>query len=273
MGDVLLKYRELSEEEDTHKTTRESICRERLRRRLEKFYSNKFVFVTPNRREGTFIALNNIDHYVRLAIKNAKQEKEKATETSILSSVIIPPPVIDYQRQTCEAIMDGIRKIRLYIRDPKQINTQPSLLIRNLIGLITTSEKQFDKISQQYDFYRMIDEDLFDNTKISSKHDKNLRNMSLASDLISARHDYRVSEKHFLLADELAKKGLNCTPRQVITLLNHYGHTCSYKSYIRMKTLKQRTTSEFGEEIIEEIEKMLTNEEKSSDSELDLLEL
>jgi len=171
--------------------------------------------------------------------------------------------------------MNGIRKIRLYIRDPKQINSCPSLLIRNLIGLITTSERQFDKISHQYDFYRMIDEDLFDNgnTKISNKHDKNLRNMSLASDLISARHDNRVSEKHFLLADELTKKSFHCTPKQVITLLNHYGHTCSYKSYTRMKTLRQRTTSEFGEEIIEEIEKMMTNEEKSSDSELDLIEL
>jgi hypothetical protein len=264
MGDVLLKYRELSEEEDTHKTTRESICRERLRRRLEKFYSNKFVFVTPNRREGTFIALNNIDHYVRLAIKNAKQEKEKATETSILSSVIIPPPVIDYQRQTCEAIMDGIRKIRLYIRDPKQINTQPSLLIRNLIGLITTSEKQFDKISQQYDFYRMIDEDLFDNgnNQLSNKSDKNLRNISLASDLISARHDNRISQKHFLLADELTKKDFRCTPKQVITLLNRYGHTCSYKSYIKMKILRQQAISELGEEL----ERMMADEGKSSNS-------
>jgi hypothetical protein len=88
MGDVLKKYRELSEEEKT-KTTRESICRERLRHRLEKFYSNKFVFVTPNRREGTFIAMNDMDHYIRLAIKNAKQEKEKATEVMNIDSKMI----------------------------------------------------------------------------------------------------------------------------------------------------------------------------------------
>jgi hypothetical protein len=171
--------------------------------------------------------------------------------------------------------MNAIRKIRLYIRDPKQIDSSPSLLIRNLIGLITTSERQFDKISHQYDFYRMIDEDLFDNSnkQISNKYDKTLRNMSLASDLISARHDYRISQKHFLLADEIAKKGSHCTPTQLMTLLNHYGHTCSYKSYMRMKALRQRTTCEFGEEIIEEIENMMTNEDKSSDSELDLMEL
>jgi hypothetical protein len=165
--------------------------------------------------------------------------------------------------------MNGIRKIRLYIRDSKQINSSPSLLIQNLIGLITTSEKQFEKISHEYDFYRMIDENLFDNNnnqKQSNRFDKNLRNMSLASDLISARHDNQISQKHFLLADEFAKETFHCTPKQIITLLNRYGHTCSYKSYRKIKTLRDRTINELGE-------KFITDEEKSSDSELDLMEL
>jgi len=165
--------------------------------------------------------------------------------------------------------MNGIRKIRLYIRDSKQINSSPSLLIQNLIGLITTSEKQFEKISHEYDFYRMIDENLFDinnNQKQSNRFDKNLRNMSLASDLISARHDHQISQKHYLLADEISKESFHCTPRQVITLLNRYGHTCSYKSYRKIKTLRDRTINELGE-------KFITDEEKSSDSELDLMEL
>jgi len=162
--------------------------------------------------------------------------------------------------------MNAIRKIRLYIRDSKQINSSPPLLIQNLIGLITTSEKQFEKISHDYDFYRMIDENLFDNQKQTNKFDKNLRNMSLASDLISARHDNQISQKHYLLADEIAKETFHCTPRQVITLLNRYGHTCSYKSYRRMKKLIQQTTNELAE-------KFITDEDKSSDSELDLIEL
>jgi hypothetical protein len=161
--------------------------------------------------------------------------------------------------------MNGIRKIRLYIRDPKQVNSSPSLLIQNLIGLITTSEKQFEKISHQYDFYRMIDENLFDNgNQIKShKFDKNLRNISLASDLISARHD---SQKHFLLADEFTKETFHSSPTQIITLLNRYGHTCSYKSYRKIKALRQKMINEFGENFI-------TDQKKSSDSELDLMEL
>lgn len=164
--------------------------------------------------------------------------------------------------------MNGIRKIRLYMRDSKQINSTPSLLMQNLIGLITTSEKQFDKISRQYDFYRMIDENLFDNTNQSksNKLNKNLRNMSLAGDLISARHDNHVSQKHFLLADEIAKETFRCTPIQVLTLLNRYGHTCSYGSYRRLKVLGQQIINEIGEDFI-------TDEEKSSDTELDLMEL
>jgi hypothetical protein len=84
MTEVLTKYRELTEEEeeDINTTKRESICRVRLRNRLEKCYPNEFVFVVPNKRDGTFIALNNIDHYIRIAIKNAQQEKEKATEVN-----------------------------------------------------------------------------------------------------------------------------------------------------------------------------------------------
>ncbi|CAF4063310.1 unnamed protein product, partial [Rotaria magnacalcarata] len=245
MGEVLQKYKELIEE-GTSTTTRENVHRERLRHQLEKYYSSKFIFVTPNKREGTFVALHDIDHYVRYAIKNAKQEKEKATEASILSSIVLPPTPIDHSRQTCEVVMNGIRKIRLYIRDAKQLDSSPSLFMRNVVGLISTSEKQFHKISQQYDFYRMIDEDLFDNgnDKISNKVDKSVRNMSLASDLISARHDNRISKKHFQLADEFTKKNFNSTPKQIITLLNRYGHTCSYKSYTKMKASKERTTNE-----------------------------
>ena len=83
MGDVLTKYREILNEENVINnisTTRDSICRERLRHNLEKFYASQFVFVTPNKREGTYVALNDIGHYVRLSIKNAKREKEKAAE-------------------------------------------------------------------------------------------------------------------------------------------------------------------------------------------------
>jgi hypothetical protein len=162
--------------------------------------------------------------------------------------------------------MNGIRKIRLYIRDPEQIHSLPSILMRNTIGLITASEKQFDRIANQYDFYQMIDEDLFDNgnTQLSNKSDKNLRNISLASDLISARHDNRISQKHFLLADELTKQNFHCTPKQVITLLNRYGHTCSYKSYKKMKKLRQQEISKLGEQL----DTMISHEEKSSDSEM-----
>ena len=165
--------------------------------------------------------------------------------------------------------MNGIRKIRLYIRDSKQIDNTPSLLMQNLIGLITASERQFDRIALNYDFYRMIDENLFNQRqeKPSNKLDKTIRNMSLASDLISARHDHQISQKHYLLADEIAKETFHCTPRQVITLLNRYGHTCSYKSYQRMKALIQQTTSELGETIFMDTEK------SSSDLELDLIEL
>lgn len=181
----------------------------------------------------------------------------------MVSSILVPPTPEDGKRKTCEAIMDGIRKIRLYMHDSKQIHCRPSHLMENLIGLITASDRQFDKISHNYDFYRMIDENLFEcgEEQNSKKLNRTIRNMSLASDLLSARHDYQISQKHYLLADEITKDTFHCTPRQVITLLNRYGHTCSYRSYTRMRNIVQRTTTELGEAL-------LLNQEESSDIEM-----
>lgn len=184
--------------------------------------------------------------------------------------MINPPTAQDMERETCEMVMNAVRKIRLYIRDSKQIDSQPSIFMQNFIGLLTASDRQFDKVSHDYQFYQMIEKNLFDpieqQQNTPKRHDKTIRNMSLASDLISARHDHQISQKHYLLADEIAKESFNCTPRQVMTLLNRYGHTCSYSSYQRMKASVQRTTDEL-------LQSLMDTEEKSSDSELDLMEL
>lgn len=160
--------------------------------------------------------------------------------------------------------MNGIRKIRLYIHDSKQINCRPSHLMENFIGLITASDRQFDKISHNYDFYRMIDENLFDCAEDSNskKLNRTIRNMSLASDLLSARHDHQISQKHYLLADEIANESFHCTPREVISLLNRYGHTCSYRSYKRMR----RTTEELTEALS-------LVDDQASDVEIDMIDL
>lgn len=196
-------------------------------------------------------------------------------QTSILTTAIVSPALVDHKRETCEQVMTAIRKIRLCIRDSKQINTLPPFLIRNLIGLIATSEKNFDKVSHNYDFYRMVDEDLLADVEATPSHriDKNLRNLSLASDLLSARHDSRVSEKHFLLADELIKNNTMSAPKQMISVLHRYGHTCSYEGYKKMKRLRQQRDQPMAEQMITESGTINADEDQSSDSEFDPLEL
>jgi hypothetical protein len=75
MSEVLTKYQELTKEE-IHPIKSEHYGRIRIRNRLEKFYPNEFIFVVPSKRDGTYIALNDIDHYIRFAIKKAQQDKE-----------------------------------------------------------------------------------------------------------------------------------------------------------------------------------------------------
>ena len=178
---------------------------------------------------------------------------------------------VDYQRETCEIMMNAIRKIRLYIRDPKATGEWPPLLLRNTIGLITASEKQFDHISSHYDFYRMIQEDLFVDSEANpsnSKIDRTFRNSSIASDLIGARHDYSVAEKHFRLADEFSKKG-SLTAKQVMNILNQYGHCCSHKSYLKMKTKQQHKKNN----MVDNFNEQTFVHEEPLNSEFDLLDL
>ena len=100
MGEVVGKYRQFVEDERNVKG-RESICRERVRNRLEKYYPDQFVFLTPTRREGGFVALNDLEHHIRLAIKHAKQEKEKSDEVRFNRKVVstLTTDLFDFRRR------------------------------------------------------------------------------------------------------------------------------------------------------------------------------
>ena len=79
MSEALTKYKEFTEE-NTLTPVGKSLGRVQLRNRLEKCYPNEFLFIVPNKHDGTFIALNDIDYYLRFAIKRAQQDRIKATE-------------------------------------------------------------------------------------------------------------------------------------------------------------------------------------------------
>lgn len=82
INEVLTKYHEfVADDEQTNDSRKNlTLCRVRLRNRLENFYPNEFIFVVPNKRDGTYIALNDINHYLRSAIKKTQEDKEKFTK-------------------------------------------------------------------------------------------------------------------------------------------------------------------------------------------------
>lgn len=89
ISEVLTKYHEFIVEEGLESDKSATLCRVRLRNRLEKFYPNEFAFVVPNKRDGTYIALNDLNHYVCSAIKKAHDDKDKATKVIPLSYSIL----------------------------------------------------------------------------------------------------------------------------------------------------------------------------------------
>lgn len=87
ISEALTKYHEYIAEKEHEEETIDSqknanLGRVQLRNRLEKFYPNEFVFVVPNKRDGTHIALNDINHYICSIIKKAQQDKESATKVT-----------------------------------------------------------------------------------------------------------------------------------------------------------------------------------------------
>jgi hypothetical protein len=122
LGEVQIQFKAIvgsNDGESTKDTTRESAHRDRLRARLEKRYPNQFMFITPNKREGTFVALNNIEHYVRHAIKIAKEEKEKA------AAVIYQSVFRDNKELFDLYFRSWSRRLSLFLQRPFPVRVTP----------------------------------------------------------------------------------------------------------------------------------------------------
>jgi hypothetical protein len=94
-----------------HGKTETNIRCDVLRRRLESKYPGRFHFETVNKREGTFIALNDISHYSRSAMSATKSFVSESSNGQPSSFTV--PTLSDQNRTTtCDTVFNTVRLLR-----------------------------------------------------------------------------------------------------------------------------------------------------------------
>ena len=214
-----------------------------LRKQIETKFPNQYHFETLSKRNGTYIALNDISHYSRAAIRrsqsctlNSSGYQQPDTVVSIASD--------ENQTRECEMVFSTVRFLRSRMKDTlhvlETLHNKPELItelttdlftnsipliMRNFVGLLTTSNRQFSKFEMNHVYYNFFNQDLFQNTS------KSLKNTVICHDILNARYDHIVPPKHVLLANEICKHGRS---NELLSIMNRFGHVASYKTISRI---------------------------------------
>lgn len=87
MNDVLTKYKELSDQNSNSLVT-DRTHRLRIRTYFDKYYPNQLTYFIPNKRDGTYIALNDLNYYLGHSVKNLHKQNE-SIENKVIIEVIL----------------------------------------------------------------------------------------------------------------------------------------------------------------------------------------
>ncbi|CAF4252684.1 unnamed protein product, partial [Rotaria sp. Silwood2] len=214
-----------------------------IRKQIESQFPNYYHFETVNKRDGTYIALNNISFYSRTAINTSKSSSRNFSDCQQQAITTATPSSLS-QITNCETVFTVVRLLRNHIKDtlhvletlfkePEKLTELTNdlfadcvpLVIRNFIGLLTASNRHFKKLENEHDYYDFFDKDIFGTSS------KSLKNTVIGHDILNARHDHIVSPKHILLANEISK---HARSNELLCILNRFGHTASYKTISRI---------------------------------------
>ncbi|CAM4964899.1 unnamed protein product [Rotaria socialis] len=229
--------------QDEHSFDYTTIRGDILRKQLESQFPDYYHFETVNKRNGTYIALNNVSHYSRAAISLSKSSTLDVSDRQ-QPTTIISEAFDEDQREKCKIIFDAVRLLRnnmkntlhlleTLFKEPNKMTELTSdlfadcvpLVIRNFIGLLTSNNRHFKNLENEYNYYDIFKKDLFQTNR------KSLKNIAIGYDILNAKHDHIVSPKHILLANEICKHGRS---NELMSIMNRFGHAASYKTITRV---------------------------------------
>lgn len=194
------------------------------------------------------VSLADVSVYVRLAM-SASNVWARPTQDEGSS-----------QKNTCEEIMNAADQLRKSIRSRAflfrkfSFNRQSIVefdsalfwsyvptLLKNVVGLLTLSEHQFQSIKNNHGFYDLMTKDLF----IESS--KCLKIASIAYDIINAQDEKAITPKHLLLGSEIFH---HTRSAKLLKMTSRLGHTCGYDTVLRLHQEAAKLSRESSNPIV-----------------------
>ncbi|CAF0950439.1 unnamed protein product, partial [Didymodactylos carnosus] len=252
MIDVQTKYRKLLVAKG--KSATEAILRTAsIRRRLENLSPSKFYFYKHCPKQGTYVALNNIEQFVKAKVKQVEDIrdngvvmaiKQRQEETSRIKAITDECELIlrtvELLRKSIVSGYDYFKKLKTsrdqlaYVTSDSYWKSCPTFL-KNFIGLITLNDRDFNEVKRSYTHY----DSMYDGSWFS-KSKKWLKISSISFDIMNCKNDSFLSPKHYLLGNELLK---HARSSDLITVMNRFGHVCSYEGVCRLHDEQARKES------------------------------
>ena len=205
-----------------------------IRARLETRFKEDLWFEKLNNAIGTHVVLNNLSAYVKSSISSQSSHIDNRPKLSDYNSSI----------DDCTVLFNAIKLIGRTIssgshylkhlasnRDKLTSLTTGSLwefapfLLKNFIGLIIMSSRQFSDVERDGTFLEMLENDMFE------KSQKWLKIASISFDVINCQNEGHITPKHYLVANEIFPQTGSA---DLLTIMNRMGHSCSYKTVARL---------------------------------------
>ena len=206
-----------------------------IRARLETRFKEDLLFEKLNNTSGTHVVINDLSAYVRLSISHQNSNTDHGPKLSGNDNS---------SSDDCTVLFNAIKLIRRTIssgshylkhltsnRDKLTSLTTGSLwefaplLLKNCIGLLTMSSRQFSDVERDGTFLEMLENDMFE------KSQKWLKIASISFDIMNCQNEGQITPKHYLLANEIFRQTRSA---DLLTILNRMGHSSSYKTVARL---------------------------------------
>ena len=185
-----------------------------IRDRLIEKFGDKVLFTEISKSQLVYVCWNPMPDITQSILKNATAEVY--TDTNGSSRIYSTTSTDENKQSWCEKLVEVIslwreaaqenlhylKRIQGNHESLAQFTTDlfwdcAPLVIKNFIGLLTSTEHDFRFFKKNYQFYKLYGQDFYKSS------DKTLKISSIVYGIIGTRYTYCLTPKHVLLANEI----------------------------------------------------------------------
>ena len=212
-----------------------------IRDRLSTRFREKILFTKINNSQGIHICWNNMSDITQSILTNSTTlDYVNVAETS---RIYKSQNAYEDKQPLCEKLLEAVELLREAMQEnvhylkkirqnleslaqftPDLFSDCVPLLMKNFIGILTLSERNFQSFKNDYQFYNLYNQNVYESSE------KSLKISSIVYDIIGARYNHYPTPKHILLGNEIFH---HVRSSHLLNIMNRFGHTCSYETMVR----------------------------------------